>query len=210
MMFGRTPKEKEERRRLPLWYRAVSFSVTLLAVAAVCFCGVLAIIARIGEEGKSVFGTVILRVESESMEPTFLAGDVLAFSEYDGGELSEGDIVVFRAPYGVYEGLLITHRIVGVAEKDGEAVYTTRGDAAQNPDTWELGGEDIVGVFEKKLPLVTDVAGYISSAAGSMLVIGLPVLLLIGVLLADSLLSKQLEKRAEEGSGTHGDGPAND
>ena len=107
-MFGRTPKEKEERRRLPLWYRAVSFSVTLLAVAAVCFCGVLAIIARMGEEGKSVFGTVILRVESESMEPTFLAGDVLAFSEYDGGELSEGDIVVFRAPYGDYSDKLMT------------------------------------------------------------------------------------------------------
>ncbi len=196
-MPARNVRSREERRKLPQWYRAFSAALTVLAVAAVCFCGVLALIARMSDAGDPVFGNIILTVRSGSMAPAIETGDVLLFDAYDGGA-EEGDIVVFRAPSGAYEGELITHRIVRAETVDGEKVYFTKGDAAASEDAWTLGDGDIVGVYRKKLPLIADVAGHMRTAGGRMLVIGLPILLLAAVFIADFALSEKLLQRAEE------------
>ena len=196
-MPARNVRSREERRKLPQWYRAFSAALTVLAVAAVCFCGVLALIARMSDAGDPVLGNIILTVRSGSMAPAIETGDVLLFDAYDGGA-EERDIVVFRAPSGAYEGELITHRIVRAKTVDGEKVYFTKGDAAASEDAWTLGDGDIVGVYRKKLPLIADVAGHMRTAGGRMLVIGLPILLLAAVFIADFALSEKLLQRAEE------------
>lgn len=197
-MSARNVRSREERRKLPPWYRAFSAALTALAVAAVCFCGVLALVARMSDAGDPVFGNIILTVRSGSMAPAIETGDVLLFDAYDGEGAEEGEIVVFRAPSGAYEGELITHRIVRAETVDGERVYFTKGDAASNEDAWTLGDGDIVGVYRKKLPLIADVAGHMRTAGGRMLVIGLPILLLAAVFIADFAVSEKLLKRAEE------------
>ena len=174
-MFTGTSAKKEERKKLPVWYRALSAVLTALAVIAVCFCVVLAFISSSGEKGGGLLGNIVLKVTSASMEPTFSPGDVLLYSAYDGEELAVGDIVVFRAPSGAYEGSLVTHRISSVSE--------------------DLRAEDIVGVYSRELPLVADVSRHMQSAGGRMLVIGLPVLLLAAVLIADAVLSRKLAKQ---------------
>ena len=194
-MFTGTSAKKEERKKLPVWYRALSAVLTALAVIAVCFCVVLAFISSSGEKGGGLLGNIVLKVTSASMEPTFSPGDVLLYSAYDGEELAVGDIVVFRAPSGVYEGSLVTHRISSVSEEDGEAVYRTKGDAAPSEDAWVLRAEDIVGVYSRELPLAADVSRHMQSAGGRMLVIGLPVILLAAVLIADAVLSRKLAKQ---------------
>ena len=195
MVLSRRAEDREERKRLPMWYRVVSLALTLLTLAALCFSCALAIMARMGEDGNGAFGHRIMKVSSESMLPTFSQGDVLLFSAYDKEGLEEGEIVHFKAPYGAFEGRYITHRVVEAVKTGEGRTYRTRGDAA-GLDTWTLTDEDIVGVFEKKMPLVTDVSRYISSSAGMMLVIGLPVILFVAVILADSLLSKKLAAAA--------------
>lgn len=197
-MSARNVRSREERRKLPSWYRAFSAALTVLAVAAVCFCGVLALVARMSDAGDPVFGNIILTVRSGSMAPAIETGDVLLFDAYDGEGAEEGEIVVFRAPSGAYEGELITHRIVRAETVDGERVYFTKGDAASNEDAWTLGDGDIVGVYRKKLPLIADVAGHMRTAGGRMLVIGLPILLLAAVFIADFAVSEKLLQRAEE------------
>lgn len=192
-MFSRNVTERKERKKLPLWYRAVSAAVTTIAVVAVCFCLVLALIAKAGEGGKQIFGYVVLRVESGSMEPTLAVGDVLLFDACDGTEVREGDIVVFRAPYGTYEGRFVTHRVTEVSVSgDGEVLIRTKGDAASGQDSWTLTAGDIVGVYEKTLPVITDVSAFLQSAGGSMLVIGLPLILLVVVFVADKILSDRM------------------
>lgn len=195
MELSRRAEDREERKRLPMWYRAVSLALTLLTLAALCFSCALAIMARMGEDGNGAFGHRIMKVSSESMLPTFSQGDVLLFSAYDKEGLEEGEIVLFKAPYGAFEGRYITHRVVEAVMTEEGRTYRTRADAA-GLDTWTLTDEDIVGVFEKKMPLVTDVSRYISSSAGMMLVVGLPVILFVAVILADSLLSKKLAAAA--------------
>lgn len=197
-MPARNVRSREERRKLPQWYRAFSAALTVLAVAAVCFCGVLALVARMSDAGDPVFGNIVLTVRSGSMAPAIETGDVLLFDAYDGEGAEEGEIVVFRAPSGAYEGELITHRIVRAETVDGEKVYFTKGDAAASEDAWTLGDGDIVGVYRKKLPLIADVAGHMRTAGGRMLVIGLPILLLAAVFIADFAVSDRLLRKAEE------------
>lgn len=197
-MSGRMSQRREERKKLPVWYRCLSAALTVCAVAAVLFCGLLALIARAGSEGGAFFGSVILRVETGSMSPTFEPGDIVLFSEYGGEELAAGDIIVFRAPSGPLEGERVTHRITGVAE-DGSGFFT-RGDASESDDAWTVSREDIEGVFARKLPLAGSIAGYMQSAGGRMLVIGLPIVLLVAVLLADAALSRRLASESADGA----------
>lgn len=198
-MFSRNGADKNERKKLPLWYRAVSLVLTVAAIAAVCFCVALVLVAKAGEDGREVFGYVILKVQSGSMEPTLSAGDVILCDAYEGGDISVGDVVTFTAPRGAYAGMLITHRVTEIVTEDGEEVgFRTKGDAADGTDTWTLTRDDIVGVYERKMPVVTNVSGFMGSAGGMMLVIGLPIILLVAVLLADGALSRYLAAKADE------------
>ena len=198
MMFSRDPALKKQREKLPLWYRAVSVFLTVCAVAALLFCMAMMFIARSGEEGKSVFGNVVLEVLSDSMEPEFEKGDIISCREYGGEEVAAGDVIVFRASAGPYKGRAIAHRVVEVLREGEEVRYLTKGDAANNPDTAPVAASDIMAVYDKKLPLVTSVSRNMDSAAGMMLVIGLPVILTVGVFLADAILSHVLASRATE------------
>lgn len=165
------------------------------------FCVALVLVAKAGEDGREVFGYVILKVQSGSMEPTLSAGDVILCDAYEGGDISVGDVVTFTAPRGAYAGMLITHRVTEIVTEDGEEVgFRTKGDAADGTDTWTLTRDDIVGVYERKMPVVTNVSGFMGSAGGMMLVIGLPIILLVAVLLADGALSRYLAAKADERS----------
>ena len=183
---------KEERKLLPVWYRVLSLVLTIAAIGVAVFAFGTVLVSRASEDGSNLFGYVVLTVESGSMSPALEEGDVIAGRAYDGGELVVGDIVTFRAPSGVFKGRYITHRIAEVGEEDGVAVYRTKGDAANSVDSWTLKGEDIVAVYEKKLPTVKKVAEFMSGAGGRMLMIGLPVILLVGVFVADSVVSRRL------------------
>ena len=64
MVLSRRAEDREERKRLPMWYRAVSLALTLLTLAALCFSCALAIMARMGEDGNGAFGHRIMKVSS--------------------------------------------------------------------------------------------------------------------------------------------------
>lgn len=77
-------------------------------------------------------------VSSGSMEPTMETGDgFITIPTALSGDISQGDIIVFRAET-VGGGGLTTHRVVGETERG----YITKGDA--NPFTDQSGGEPIV------------------------------------------------------------------
>mgnify|MGYP000238671031 CR=1 FL=1 len=85
----------------------------------------------------SILGQPILLsyVETGSMQPTMEPGDgFVAVPSAVAGDVSEGDVVVFRAEE-VQGGGLTTHRVVGETDQG----YVTRGD--NNPFTDQDGGE---------------------------------------------------------------------
>jgi signal peptidase len=115
-------------------------------------------------------------VESESMSPTFLAGDLIFIKSCDPATLEEGDIITFHTIIN-NEYALNTHRIAELTVQDGVRSYVTKGDNNEIADTHIIADGDIVGKYVMKLPKVGKVLDVLSSSAGFLIIIVLPMLL---------------------------------
>ena len=74
-------------------------------------------------------GSLHLQVAGWSMSPTIWPGDTLVIEPADGGQVCEGDIVVFSSGRR-----FVAHRVV-VTGNDGGSSIQTQGDAVPCPDS---------------------------------------------------------------------------
>jgi signal peptidase len=139
--------------------------VIVIATVAVLLIA-LAVSARTDESGITrVAGRPVLTVLSDSMTPTFKAGDLLVErSSADTARLKVGDVITFKTGAG---DQLITHRVIAVKQSpaDGTTEYRTQGDANNAPDQGTVAAEDVVGVYATHIPF----GGYVLDAARSKL-----------------------------------------
>jgi signal peptidase I len=179
-----TQSEAEEPRRTTTRIAHALGTVLLVAVCTSAAALIaLAVLARTDGAGVSrVAGHPVLTVLSDSMTPTFRAGDLLVDRPPSGSatQLSVGDVITFRTGNG---NQLITHRIVAVEPATAtEVAFQTQGDANNAPDATLVSPDQVVGVYSKHIPY----AGYALQAAhsrlGLFLLIAFPALLLLGPL----------------------------
>ncbi len=128
-------------------------------------------------ERKEILGYKFLVVRSGSMEPAMKTGSLLLIKSNENNEYQEGDIVTF-GPVSDAK-MLITHRISKVEGKNGELVYTTKGDANDGPDPRKLREEQILGKFFLAIPLIGYVVGFTQTPLGVTLLIVIPATILI-------------------------------
>lgn len=124
----------------------------------------------------SLGGFTPMIVQSESMSPTFDAGDLIVIKECDPDKLSVGDIVTFHTII-MNEYALNTHRIEAITESNGIRSYTTKGDNNAIADTHIIANGDIVGKYQFRLKGMGKVMNFLSSSTGFLVVIVLPMLL---------------------------------
>jgi signal peptidase len=124
----------------------------------------------------SLAGITPMIVESDSMSPTFLAGDLIIIQSCDPATLEEGDIITFHTIIN-NEYALNTHRIEQLTDQDGIRSYVTKGDNNDIADTHVIADGDIVGKYVTRLPKVGKVLEVLSSSAGFLIIIVLPMLL---------------------------------
>jgi signal peptidase len=124
------------------------------AVAALLIT--LAVLARTDASGVSrIAGHPVLTVLSDSMTPTFRAGDLLVDRPADGPAtgLAVGDAITFK---NGSDRQLITHRIVAVDRGPTGISFRTQGDANNAPDVRPVAPEQVVGIYSTRIPY----AGY--------------------------------------------------
>jgi len=127
----RTRRHLNSRRRLRLVISTVATAYWYFAVATLTITVLVPLAA----------GWTTATVMSNSMGPTVAAGDVVAFSAYDGSPLSQGTIILFDDP--TRENSSLMHRVVGL---NPDGTYETKGDANQGPDSTHVPVESIVAV----------------------------------------------------------------
>jgi signal peptidase len=115
-------------------------------------------------------------VESNSMSPTFDAGDLIIIKKCDVSKLSEGDIITFHTIID-NEYALNTHRIQTITDTDGIRSYVTKGDNNDIEDTHSIADGDIVGKYCVRIPKLGKVMNVLSSSTGFLVIIVLPLLL---------------------------------
>lgn len=124
----------------------------------------------------SIAGYTPMTVQSDSMAPTFYAGDMILIKACDTSALEVGDIVCFHT---IIENqyALNTHRIAEINEDGGYRSYTTKGDNNLIADQHIISDGDIVGKYVGKVSKLGKFMDFLSSSTGFLLVIVLPLLI---------------------------------
>lgn len=132
---------------------------------------------RDNQNVSNLMGYTPLVVKSDSMAPTFSAGDLIFIKKCDTATLKEGDIICFHTIID-NEYALNTHRIQKIDTVGDARSYTTLGDNNNGiTDTHIISDGDIVGKYVGHLKNAGKVMDFLSSSTGFLIVIVLPMLL---------------------------------
>ena len=135
----------------------------------------------------SVFGKSLITITTNSMEPTYSAGDLVfmeKLSDEDISKLEVGQIITFHAPIDIDKdgqtGDINTHRIYAI---EGNR-FITIGDKVGHPDNegdtpYTVHASDIIGVCTEdgKIAGLGNVITFLRSSLGFFLCIVLPLIL---------------------------------
>jgi signal peptidase len=123
-----------------------------------------------------VLGKPVLVVLTGSMEPQLRTGDVLIESRISPLDAKAGDVITFRDPER--PDRLITHRVRRVKARGEELSFTTKGDANNTVETWQIHRHGSIGRVQYRLPKLGYVVAWISGPAARLFLVVIPAILL--------------------------------
>lgn len=91
----------------------------------------------------------MIGIGSESMTGTVNKGDAVIYRRYEGNENLKDKVIVFRK-----NNVMIVHRVIKSYVLEDSMVYQTKGDYNESADNWLVEEEDVIGVVEKRIPLI--------------------------------------------------------
>jgi len=165
----------------------ITFSViTWVFVAFAVLVTILAFSAQKNKDGvPNVFNKIPITVISDSMKPTFKAGDLIidnSLSAEEKKSLKVDEIITFYSDLnGDGEDEINTHRIVSVSDQDGYIFYTTRGDNTETNtknDDKLVRYDMVIGKYNNtKVGGIGSILSFLRTANGFLLVIVLPLII---------------------------------
>lgn len=166
------------KRTLKIIFNVIIALFTVFAL----FVTVIALSANNSKDGvPSVFGKTLQTIESPSMEPALMTGDLMIgskLSDEDKLSLKEGDIITFRGWDITGDGQpdLITHRIVEVVTAENGAVsYWTKGDNNPVRDDSLVAREDVLVKYNgTRFAGLGKFLGFLRTPNGFLFVIVIP------------------------------------
>ena len=146
------------------------------------------------DEVPSVGGWLPLIVLTDSMYPEIHSGDLIICHTEDAAQIETGDIIAFFDPAGNGTSI-VTHRVTEVTTQDGEVAFRTKGDANNVEDKLLVAEDDLVGVYQKRIPNMGNVAMFMQTTQGLIVCVVCPIILLVAY---DMIRRKRYEKSKKE------------
>ena len=132
---------ERRRNKLPKKERKKGNKI-LTIISTIIFAILVCLVSR-------EFKYSMIGVGSGSMTGTINKGDAIIYRKYEGHENLKDKVIVFKK-----NSVLIVHRVIKSYVMDDGMVYQTKGDYNEKADNWVITDEDIVGVVEKRIPLI--------------------------------------------------------
>lgn len=146
---------------------------------AILVVWVVVVLAVIGlSQGPRLAGYRLFVVRSGSMEPAIPTGSAVLVRPVAPETLRVGDVITFERSDAGLAPIMVTHRIVEVAQVGPPAVFRTQGDANNAPDPTTVSFVGEGGKVEAHLPFVGYALNYTGQPAVRLALIGVPALLL--------------------------------
>ncbi|MBI9009145.1 MAG: signal peptidase I [Tenericutes bacterium] len=156
-----------------------------IVLAIVAIYSVVAITST-DDSVTSIFGQTALTVQTDSMAPTFEAGDLIYVdTEFDANDIEIGDVITYQILIdvdgdGTRELVYNSHRVVEISPGINEKLYFgTQGDNNTSQDTGLTYEDHIVGVWNGKVTknlggIIDGIVGFLKSGTGFFIFIVLP------------------------------------
>lgn len=122
----------------------------------------------------NINGYIFLNIQTESMEPTIMTGDLIVTKETKFEDLKVDDVISFLAKEQD-KTIIKTHRIVKIETVDGVVSITTKGDNNDAIDKATVQKEEFVSIYEgTRIPALGTVLTFLQSQVGFFIFIILP------------------------------------
>lgn len=144
--------------------------VALIAIVAVGLSSV--VIGRV----LPLFDHPVYVVAGPSMEPAIGLGSAVILDRVPSRELAVGDVVSLRSGAG---RAIFTHRIIRLADRDGERWLETQGDANADPDPSITPASAVIGRVAWSLPVAGYLIALLSTVPGLVMLLSTGALLLV-------------------------------
>jgi signal peptidase I len=146
------------------------------------------------------FGLHPMTVLTGSMRPTIQPGDMVVDQPIPPSQIRVGDIVTFREPHGTRT---ITHRVREVGISEGQARVTTRGDANDTVEKWQVPLTGSVGRVVYQVPKIGYPVTWSHTRTGRLALVSVPALVLAIWAMVKIWRSSE-EEEPEDGELAHG------
>lgn len=161
--------------------KVVGIVINVILWLFVVFAALTTVVVFTGTSNNGVgnlFGYMPFSIQTQSMEPTIKAGDVVIGKEVDFNTLKEGDIITYWTTVDEQK-ILNTHRITKVISNGKGSVpsFKTKGDNNQIEDEYTVAAADIVAKYNSKISGLGKAVDFLETQKGVFICIVLPLIL---------------------------------
>lgn len=156
---------------------AIVNALLVVAIALAAMCTYVSFVSTSGNGVPSLLGIRVFSIQTESMYPTLLPGDLIfdtAVKEPE--ELKTGDIITYWTVING-ERVLNTHRVHEVYDGGGYLIFATKGDNNTIADPLTVHESEVVGKYAFRVNGLGKVFDYLQTSTGFLIVIVIPVFL---------------------------------
>ncbi len=135
----------------------------ILVIALVIFIFIM----RLSGNVPSIFGYSVFHVQTDSMEPYLMVGDVILDKKVAPEDIKKDDIITYDCKSGYLAGKTITHRVVTEPEsRNGTYYYQTRGDKEGAQLDAVISYDQVKGKFISKITWLNKIYSFFLSPYG--------------------------------------------
>ncbi len=127
-----------------------------------------------GHKDRNFLGVRFFSVLSDSMKPTFQAGDLVVGRSVDVSTLEKGDIITFKSSDPLSFNHLITHQVIKVIDKDGTLSFKTKGINVAQADDVPAAADRVISKYNFSIPKAGYLFDFFQTTTGYVVLFLLP------------------------------------
>jgi len=169
------PEQQEKKGKRIL--NTVVNVVLVIAIILAALCTYVSYVSTSGSGAPSIFGLSIFSIQTDSMYPNLVAGDMIFGVKTDPEDLRIGDVITY---WTIIDGnkVLNTHRIHGIFDGGGFLIFETKGDANTAIDPLTVHENAVVSKYtDFRIQGLGKFFDYLQTSTGFLLVVVVPVFL---------------------------------
>ena len=189
---GQAKPAKKDKEKKPLIRRIIGF-VGYTVVIAMMVLVAFILFSNMSGKVTFIFGRTAMWVKTRSMEPEIPEKSYILVRKAAASEVKIDDVIVFKSDDPSIAGAYNTHRVIDVTE-NGE--FVTKGDNNPVKDIYTAKPANVLGIYEKQLPVMTAFGRVLSTTRGIMITFTMIFVIFIIIYIPD--MTRASKRRAEE------------